>query len=336
MKLKIANWIADSLGEASRKFFKEFNDGESAVKNAKARYIDEKYKYHEMQEKVFPKILDLGEMKLDAWSGYQRMDKIIGLIKNRPIRLTYYNYTNITITEHDIYRLKSVSALLLKLKSKDLFRSGTGILTSMAIHGGTLMQRMDKETADVVGSDEEEEGQTLLEAMANKTIKSDYIEKIDEIAVMNALLATPQNNEEFEECINAKDLSGISKEEAMKFKDSLDEKSLLLADATARLKRISEYVSEIYLKMEKLRAEQVRQIEYLEEYLKKEREYNKFDLEAKLAFAYAAQLGKTARNLSRTDIVSKLGNQVVLNNANIRKAVDAGKTLLATAEKAKY
>lgn len=336
MKLKIAEWIADSLGEASRKFFKEFNDSESAIKNAKARYMDEKYKYHEIQEKVFPNILELGQLKLEAWSGYQRMDKIISLIKNRPIRLTYYNYTNITITEHDIDRLKNVSALLIKLKNKNLFRKGTGILTSMAIHGGSLMQRLDKETADTVGSDEEEQGQTLLEAMANKTIKSDYIEKIDELAVMNALLATPQSNEEFEESINNKDFSNMSKEDAMKIKDSLDEKSLLFADATARLKRISDYVDEVYLKMEKLRAEQVKQIEFLEEYLKTEREYNKFSLEAKLAFAYAAILGKTARNLSRTDIVSKLGNQVVLNNANIHNAVNEGKKLLEVAEKAKY
>ena len=264
------------------------------------------------------------------------MDKIIGTIKNRPNRLTYYNYTNITITDHDIYRLKSVSALLLKLKKKDLFRPGTGILTSMAIHGGTLMQRMDKETANVVGSSEGEKEQTLLEALANKTIQSDYIEKIDELAVMNALLATPQNNEAFEEAINNKDLTDITKEEAVKIKDALDERSLLLADATTRLKRISEYVDEVYVKMGKLRAEQVKQIEFLEEYLKTEKDYNNFSLEAKLAFAYAAKLGKTARNLSRTDIVSKLGNQVVLNNANIRNAVDEGRTLIATTEKNKH
>lgn len=319
-------WLAAGLGLVGMKIYKDMNDVPSIIRNAEARYLDEKFKFYEVQKKVLPSVLKLGVMKLNAWEAYGRMFKVYSKIANRPQRLIYFKHTDIRLPIHEIEHLKAIGDVVDILISKGLYRQGTGLLSTIALLGGTMTQELDQETLRLAGFKNVDAGMSVLEKLSEKVMTSELIGRMEEQAVLNSILMLPALLEEG--YFKKYSIKKLSKDAAVKIKAEVDNKSMILDDASTKLERILSNVEAILERIRFLRALQLRQIELLEEITKKKTDYNDFNVAEKTAFAYSILLGQTIRKISRIDIIVYSGNQTVIDILGIKAMLDDSRDLI--------
>jgi hypothetical protein len=319
MPIPLAVWAAAGLGAAGIKLYKSVNSSKNIVDNAIARYAEERYKFYKKEEELLPIIEQLGQVKLAAWSFYRQMFYIMAKIINRPGHFTYKSHKNMHLLPHDIQKLKQIARMVEIMHNNKLDKVGTGVLTVVALQGGA---------ANNYGKDamEEDEEQTILEKISVTPMDSAEYGELEELAVLNAIMSFPPilGNNVFAN----KDGEKMTKEEALAFKNDIDAKSLLLADAAGKVDRLIDICKHTLYIMGCLTKKHKEQLTILEKLIKIKQDYNTFTLEEKDELGYGIALGINLRELARTDIVLKTGNISVINGSGLQGCYNRVQDLL--------
>ncbi len=320
MPIPLAVWAAAGLGAAGVKLYKSVNSAKNIVDNAIARYSEERYKFFKKEEDLLPVIEELGHVKLAAWRYYREMFTIMSKIVNRPGHYTYKTHKNMHLLPHEIQKLKKIAVIVETLQENHLDKIGTGVLTVVALQGGA---------ANNYGKDsflEEDEAKTILEEISDTPMDSAEYGELEELAILNAIMSFPPilGNKAFAD----KDGEQMSKEEALAFKNDIDAKSLLLADATGKLDRLLDVTQHALHIMQALTKRHREEIEKLMEILAVKQDYTFFTLAEKDELGYAIALGINLRELARTDVVLKTGNISVINGSALQACYNRVQDLL--------
>jgi hypothetical protein len=110
-----------------------------------------------------------------------------------------------------------------------------------------------------------------------------------------------------------KPITELTKDEAFALKDQIDWRSLKLADAVGRIRRLGETVDSVRSDVERLREVCRSKIEGIGLLVQRTPDYNEFSLADKQDYQFAVMLQRTMRLLTRLDLVLKRGNMCVLN-----------------------
>jgi len=266
-----------------------------------------------------PIIEQLGQVKLAAWIYYRKMFHIMAKVLNRPGHFTYRTHKNMHLLPHEVQKLKKIAHMVEIMHENKLDKVGTGVLTVVALQGGAA-NNYSKEAY------EEDETRTILEEISVTPMDSEAYGELEELAVLNAIMSFPPilGNHAFAD----KDGEHMTKEEALAFKNELDGKSLLLADATGKVDRLLDVTKHALYIMRCLTKKHREEIEKMEKLLEIKQDYNFFTLAEKDDLSYAIALGINLRELARTDIVLKTGNLSVINGSGLQVCYDRVHDLL--------
>ena len=313
MPIPLAIWAAAGLGAAGVKLYKNITSPQNIVENTIVRYSEERYKFYKKEEELLPIVEKLGREKLDAWSGYGRMFHILEQIENRPGHYSFKSHKNLHLLPYEVQKLKKIVGIVATMHQNKIDKVGTGVLTVVALQGGAA----NNYSRDAL---EEDEVRTILEEIAVTPMDSEEYGELEELAVLNAIMSFPPvlGDEAFKD----KTGEGMTKEEAMSFKNELDAKSLLLADASGKVDRLLDVCKHALSIISLMKATQWQQLDYLEKTLQRKKDYNFFTLEEKDHLNYGICLGINLRELARTDIVLKTGNLSVINGAGLQSCYD--------------
>jgi len=310
MPIPLAIWAAAGLGAAGVKLYKSVNSSKNIVDNAVLRYAEERYKFLKKEEELMPVVEELGREKLAAWSYYREMFHIMAKVLNRPGHFTYKSHKNMHLLPHEIQKLKKIALVVEAMHQNNLDKIGTGVLTVVALQGGA---------ANNYGKDsllEEDEEKTILEEIVASPLNSAEYGELEEMAILNAIMSFPHilGHDAFAN----EDGEQITKEEALAFKNDIDAKSLVLADAAGKVDRLLDVTKHALHIMKALANRHREQVAKLEEILKVKQDYNLFTSAEKDELSYAIALGINLRELARTDVVLKTGNISVINGSALQ------------------
>ena len=324
MPIPLAIWMAAGVGAAGVRMYKQMNDPAKIVKDAVARYREEKYKFFKGEEVVMPMIKDLAEIKLTAWKGYGRMYKILKAISNRPSSYAFKGHDGVYMMPNDLEHLVEIGELIQIMKDKNLLKIGTGIYSVVALEGGASAAKGN-------ASLNQGTAKSALEAFVTSPIDSENLGLIEELAVFNAIVCAPQLLEDQD--LDSADGSKMTKDDAFAFKENLDLKSLALADASARIKKLSEILILLTTKMQKLKEMHWQQLDKLEAIIEGKTDYSKFTADEKAVLNYGVVFGATMRELARTDVVITNGDITVVNRDRLHMLIENMKDLVPVSVK---
>ena len=331
MSVPIAVWIAAGLGAAGIKLYMDMRDVKQIVENSQARYEDEKYNYYQTQKALLPLLLLAGNLKLEIWQGFERMADALEQIDNLPRQLKYMTFETFRMGKPEREALRDTAKVVDAIMKGGMADVGSGVLTGLALYGGTMTQKLDEnEINKLPGFPQCEKGSTILEALSTHKIKIPAAGNVAEASVLNAILAVPPVVQDF----GVDKLSKNDKNAAMKLKDKIDKHSMELADVVGKMQRIHITIERLLNYVQKLNDEYLVQMDKVEQVLLEKKDYEKFTSEEKTALVYAAFLVKMMKSMTRIDILLKRGNLYVFNTMDIREAIDQAKILFPEEEMA--
>lgn len=319
MAIPLVVWAAAGIGAAGVKLYMDATSAENMVKNAIDRYNEERFKFYKVLERLMPEVEELGRLKLNTWSCYNKVFAILRQIENPPGHYTYKSHKNMHLLPQDIRKLKKISQVAERIKEKKLDTEGTGMLTVVALQGGAASSTVRRTL-------EKDEDKLLLETIMDQPLYTTEVTALDEMSILESVMCFPKVLKPG--YFQGKEGSKMTKDEAAKFKSETDTQSLLLADAEARGVRLHEVVTHVYKIMHALKLEQHEQILHLQELLKTKTNYNDFTLEEKDRLNFVVALGFVLRELARTDIVLKNGSVAILNRSGLRVPLGKAQDLL--------
>ena len=180
-----------------------------------------------------------------------------------------------------------------------------------------MTQKVEKDQVlHIEGFPDTEEGDSVLDTMG--TVPAPHHSDngmIEEGAVLNGILGVPvvvDTDALYAELCD-KPITELTKDEAFALKDQIDWRSLKLADAVGRIRRLGETVDSVRSDVERLREVCRSKIEGIGLLVQRTPDYNEFSLADKQDYQFAVMLQRTMRLLTRLDLVLKRGNMCVLN-----------------------
>ena len=198
---------------------------------------------------------------------------------------------------------------------------GTGMLASLAIYGKTMTQKVEKDQVlHIDGFPDTEEGDSVLDSMGSVPAPHHSDNGlIEEGAVLNGILGVPVvvDTDALYAELSDKPITELTKDEAFALKDQIDWRSLKLADAVGRIRRLGETVDSVRSDVERLREVCRSKMEGISLLVQRTPDYNEFSLADKQDYQFAVMLQRTMRLLTRLDLVLKRGNMCVLNAMTI-------------------
>ncbi|HIU64928.1 MAG TPA: hypothetical protein IAB06_07850 [Candidatus Avacidaminococcus intestinavium] len=329
MAVPIAVWIAAGLGAAGIKIYMDRRDVSQIVENSQARYEEEKYNYYQVQQSLMPLLMFNGRLKLEIWESFKRLVMVLEQIENLPRQVKYMTFTPFRVGKPERNALKENAKIVENILARGIAEMGTGILTGLALYGGTLTQKMEQcEINKFPGFPECEEGTSILEALSTHKIDIPPAGNVAEAAVLNAILDIPAVVQDF----GVAALDKKDKKAAIALKDNIDQHSIELADVVGKMQRVQLTLERITGYMNKLFKEYKKEIPKLEELVKTKKDYEQYTSEEKTLLVYTAFLVNVLKGITRIDILLKRGNLYVLNTLDIRDCTEVTKKLFPDEE----
>ncbi|MEG1726845.1 MAG: hypothetical protein RR321_02890 [Acidaminococcaceae bacterium] len=319
MGVPMAVWIAAGLGAAGIKIYREMRNVKQIIENAEARYDDEKYAFYQAQKKIMPATIALGKLKVESWVSLGRLATILLKMEHLPRQMTYLSFEHFRMGKPEGEILKEKAQLVQAVINQELAVEGTGIFTALCLYGATMTQKLDKqELNQLPGFPRCEQGSTILEALVASKFKIKPAGMVAEAAIINSLLNVPNLITDF----GVTELDEKDKTKAMEIKDKIDYRSMELADAVGRIRRVHAVIERLVTGLQKLQTEYLVQIANLEALTANKVDFEKYDAKEQTLFVYTCFLVKTLRSVTRTDLLLKRGSFNVLNTIDIRNSIE--------------
>jgi hypothetical protein len=316
--MPFTKWLTEKLSAVGWHSYSNENSRRKILDSAVARYKDEKYALYELEQRTLDIIEEFAMSKLDAWNYNRRIIRIFRTVEHKPASVVYYNHKNLRLSSSDIGHLFAACELVDEMHAKNLDKIGPGILSAIVLHGG----------ASTMASDDG--GKSILENLVDIPVDSKNMGRLEELAMFNKMMCFPVVLDDKSYSLSA--LKDLDKEHVIMFKARLDAKSLDLADANGRVKRINETLEYVYHRFTVLRQEQIKVVEQLEDTIEEKTSYTEFTPKEKTLFSYGLALLFAIRKLAKTDIINSNGNISVLNYTRIRDVLAQSQDLIPEEE----
>ena len=296
------------LAVAGFKLYTALSNTAQIVRSSLERYNDEKIRYYTVSKQVLETVVDYGKFKLEMWDEFGVLAQLYSRMQNPPGLISYKGMESVHAGRPQMDDIRTMVASLDALHEQKWDAVGTGMLTSLAIYGKTMTQKVA------------EEGDSVLDTMG--TVPAPHHSDngvIEESAVLNEILGMPVvvETEALLAELSEKPITELTKDEAFALKDQIDWRSLKLADAVGRMRRLGETVESVRSDVERLREVCRSKIESIGLLVQRTPDYNEFRLADKQDYQFAVMLQRTMRLLTRLDLVLKRGNMCVLNSMAI-------------------
>ena len=309
------------LAVAGFRLYTALSNSAQIVRSSLERYNDEKIRYYTVNKQVLEKVVDYGKFKLELWDEFGALAQLYSRMTNPPGLISYKGMESVHAGRPQMDDIRNMTAALKALHEQQWDVVGTGMLTSLAIYGKTMTQKVEKDQVlHIEGFPDTEEGDSVLDTMG--TVLAPHHSDngmIEEGAVLNGILGVPvvvDTDALYAELCD-KPITELTKEEAFALKDQIDWRSLKLADAVGRINRLGDTVESIRSDVERLRDVWRSKIEGIGLLVQRTPDYNEFILADKQDYQFAVMLQRTTRLLTRLDLVLKRGNMCVLNSMAI-------------------
>lgn len=305
------------LAVAGFKLYTALSNSAQIVRSSLERYNDEKIRYYTVNKQVLETVIDYGKFKLEIWDEFGALAQLFSRMTNPPGLISYKGMESVHAGRPQMDDIRNMSAALKVLHEQQWDVLGTGMLTSLAIYGKTMTQKVEKDQVlHIEGFPDTEEGDSVLDTMG--TVQAPHHSDngmIEEGAVLNGILGVPvvlDTDALYAELCD-KPITELTKDEAFALKDQIDWRSLKLADAVGRIRRLGDTVESVRSDVERLREVCRSKIEGIGLLVQRTPDYNEFSLADKQDYQFAVMLQRTMRLLTRLDLVLKRGNMCVLN-----------------------
>ena len=287
------------LAVAGFRLYTALSNSAQIVRSSLERYNDEKIRYYTVNKQVLEKVVDYGKFKLELWDEFGALAQLYSRMTNPPGLISYKGMESVHAGRPQMDDIRNMTAALKALHEQQWDVVGTGMLTSLAIYGKTMTQKVEKDQVlHIEGFPDTEEGDSVLDTMG--TVPAPHHSDngmIEEGAVLNGILGVPV----------VVDTDALYAEW----------RSLKLADAVGRINRLGDTVESIRSDVERLRDVWRSKIEGIGLLVQRTPDYNEFILADKQDYQFAVMLQRTTRLLTRLDLVLKRGNMCVLNSMAI-------------------
>ena len=294
------------LAVAGFKLYTALSNSAQIVRSSLERYNDEKIRYYTVNKQVLETVIDYGKFKLEIWDEFGALVQLFSRMTNPPGLISYKGMD-----------IRNMTAALTALHEQQWDVVGTGMLTSLAIYGKTMTQKVEKDQVlHIDGFPDTEEGDSVLDSMGSVPAPHHSDNGlIEEGAVLNGILGVPVvvDTDALYAELSDKPITELTKDEAFALKDQIDWRSLKLADAVGRIRRLGETVDSVRSDVERLREVCRSKMEGISLLVQRTPDYNEFSLADKQDYQFAVMLQRTMRLLTRLDLVLKRGNMCVLN-----------------------
>ncbi len=309
------------LAVAGFRLYTALSNTAQIVKSSLERYNDEKIRYYTVSKQVLETVIDYGKFKLELWNEFGGLAQLYGRMINPPGLIIYKGMESVHAGRPQMDDIRNMAASLNALHERQWDVVGTGMLTSLAIYGKTMTQKVEKDKVlHIEGFPDTEEGDSVLDTMGivPPPHHSDN-GLIEESACLNEILGMPvvmETDALFNE-LSTKPITELTKDEAFALKDQIDWRSLKLADSVGRMRRLGETIDSVRSDVERLREVCRSKMENIGLLVQRTPDYNEFQLTDKQDYQFTVMLQRTMRLLTRLDLLLKRGNMCVLNSLAI-------------------
>ena len=266
------------LAVAGFKLYTALSNSAQIVRSSLERYNDEKIRYYTVNKQVLETVIDYGKFKLEIWDEFGALVQLFSRMTNPPGLISYKGMESVHTGRPQMDDIRNMTVAIKALHEQQWDVLGTGMLAVPAPHHS-------------------DNG------------------LIEEGAVLNGILGVPvvvDTDALYAELCD-KPITELTKDEAFALKDQIDWRSLKLADAVGRIRRLGETVDSVRSDVERLREVCRSKIEGIGLLVQRTPDYNEFSLADKQDYQFAVMLQRTMRLLTRLDLVLKRGNMCVLN-----------------------
>ena len=305
------------LAVAGFKLYTALSNSAQIVRSSLERYNDEKIRYYTVNKQVLETVIDYGKFKLEIWDEFGALVQLFSRMTNPPGLISYKGMESVHAGRPQMDDIRNMTVAIKALHEQQWDVLGTGMLASLAIYGKTMTQKVEKDQVlHIDGFPDTEEGDSVLDSMG--AVPAPHHSDnglIEEGAVLNGILGVPvvvDTDALYAELCD-KPITELTKDEAFALKDQIDWRSLKLADAVGRIRRLGETVDSVRSDVERLREVCRSKIEGIGLLVQRTPDYNEFSLADKQDYQFAVMLQRTMRLLTRLDLVLKRGNMCVLN-----------------------
>ena len=290
------------LAVAGFKLYTALSNSAQIVRSSLERYNDEKIRYYTVNKQVLETVIDYGKFKLEIWDEFGALVQLFSRMTNPPGLISYKGMESVHAGRPQMDDIRNMTTAIKALHEQQWDVLGTGMLASLAIYGKTMTQKVEKDQVlHIDGFPDTEEGDSVLDSMGPAPHHSDN-GLIEEGAVLNGILGVPVvvDTDALYAELSDKPITELTKDEAFALKDQIDWRSLKLADAVGRIRRLGETVDSVRSDVERLREVCRSKMEGISLLVQRTPDYNEFSLADKQDYQFAVMLQRT-------------GNMCVLN-----------------------
>ena len=305
------------LAVAGFKLYTALSNSAQIVRSSLERYNDEKIRYYTVNKQVLETVIDYGKFKLEIWDEFGALVQLFSRMTNPPGLISYKGMESVHAGRPQMDDIRNMTTAIKALHEQQWDVLGTGMLASLATYEKKMTQKVEKDQVlHIDGFPDTEEGDSVLDSMGSVPAPHHSDNGlIEEGAVLNGILGVPVvvDTDALYAELSDKPITELTKDEAFALKDQIDWRSLKLADAVGRIRRLGETVDSVRSDVERLREVCRSKIEGISLLVQRTPDYNEFSLADKQDYQFAVMLQRTMRLLTRLDLVLKRGNMCVLN-----------------------
>ncbi|MBP5737312.1 MAG: hypothetical protein J6W55_07695 [Acidaminococcaceae bacterium] len=309
------------LAVAGFRLYTALSNSAQIVKSSLERYNDEKIRYYTVSKQVLETVIDYGKFKLEMWYEFGALAQLYSRMDNPPGLISYKGMESVHAGRPQMDDIRNMIASLHKLHEQQWDVAGTGLLTSLALYGKTMTQKVEKDQVlHLEGFPDTQEGDSVLDTMGTVSPPNHSDNGlIEETVFLNGILGMPVvvDTDALYAELSAKPITELTKDEAFALKDQIDWRSLKLADAVGRMRRLGETIDSVRSDVERLREVCRSKLESVSLLVQTTPDYEEFPLTDKQEYQFAVMLQRTMRLLTRLDLILKRGNLCVLNSMAI-------------------
>ena len=309
------------LAVAGFKLYTALSNSAQIVRSSLERYNDEKIRYYTVSKQVLETVIDYGKFKLEMWYEFGALAQLYSRMDNPPGLISYKGMESVHAGRPQMDDIRNMIASLHKLHEQQWDVAGTGLLTSLALYGKTMTQKVEKDQVlHLEGFPDTQEGDSVLDTMGTVSPPNHSDNGlIEETVFLNGILGMPVvvDTDALYAELSAKPITELTKDEAFALKDQIDWRSLKLADAVGRMRRLGETIDSVRSDVERLREVCRSKLESVSLLVQTTPDYEEFPLADKQDYQFAVMLQRTMRLLTRLDLILKRVNLCVLNSMAI-------------------
>ena len=291
------------LAVAGFKLYTALSNSAQIVRSSLERYNDEKIRYYTVNKQVLETVIDYGKFKLEIWDEFGALVQLFSRMTNPPGLISYKGMESVHAGRPQMDDIRNMTTAIKALHEQQWDVLGTGMLASLAIYGKTMTQKVEKDQVlHIDGFPDTEEGDSVLDSMGSVPAPHHSDNGlIEEGAVLNGILGVPVvvDTDALYAELSDKPITELTKDEAFALKDQIDWRSLKLADAVGRIRRLGETVDSVRSDVERLREVCRSKMEGISLLVQRTPDYNEFSLADKQDYQFAVMLQRTMRLLTR-------------------------------------